>query len=326
MSLVNALFPVICIAALGYLARHRHWLSESEASVLERLSFSVLVPCLLFRGAATAVFPARLPWDYLGAFYLVVAVGYLGTMLLGHWRYRYSLRELSIFGMAAGYANATVLGIPITLAVLGETALVPMLVIICVHNLVIFSFGTVLAEWSSPPLAAPAPLAASSNLPSRLLTKLWRVATELVLNPISGSLLAGALLNSSGVPLPTLVERTLGLLAGAAIPGAVFGLGTSLVRYRLSGELGRTLLVVALKLLLLPALMWVVMVHWLAIEALWASAAVMIAAMPTGISVYVFARRYGCCEAVAANAIVLSTLLAVFTLSGWAWWLQSGLS
>ena len=62
MYIVNALFPVVAIAALGYLARYRHWLNELEASVIERLSFWVLIPCLLFRGAATAEFPERLPW------------------------------------------------------------------------------------------------------------------------------------------------------------------------------------------------------------------------------------------------------------------------
>lgn len=333
MYIINALLPVVLICALGYLARKRHWLSELEGAAIERISFWFLIPCLLFRGAATAQFPADMHWDYLFGFYGILMVVYLAGMLIGHWCFGYRLRELSIYGMGGAYANATVLGIPITLAFFGQEALVPMLVIICVHNLLIFAFGTALAEWGVP---APAPLAGRAestssssrvsvdeHAPVSLLAKLWRVLTEMLLNPISGSLLAGALYNLSGLGLPTLADSTLQLLAGAAIPGSVFGLGTALTRYHIRGEISRALVMTVLKLLVMPALMWLGMVHFFAVDPLWAKAAVMIAAMPVGISVYVFSRRYECCETVAATAIVLSSLLSVVTISFWVWWLNA---
>jgi len=39
MYIINALFPVVLIALLGYLARRRHWLNEPEAAAIERISF-----------------------------------------------------------------------------------------------------------------------------------------------------------------------------------------------------------------------------------------------------------------------------------------------
>ena len=326
MYIINALFPVALVCALGYLARHRHWLSELEGAAIERLSFWFLIPCLLFRGAATAEFPADMHWDYLLGFYGIVMVVYLLGMTIGHLCFGYGLRALSIYGMGGAYANATVLGIPITLAVLGEQALVPMLVIICVHNLLIFAFGTALAEWQPPlglqPLvvdanAEPSPAPVAVSLPR----KLWRVCTEMLLNPISGSLLAGALYNWSGLGLPAPIDATLELLAGAAIPGSVFGLGSALTRYHIRGGLAPALVMTTLKLLVMPALMWLCMIKLFAVEPLWAQTAVMIAAMPVGISVYVFSRRYECCETEAATAIVLSSLLSVVTISLWVWWL-----
>ncbi len=326
MYIINALFPVVLIAALGYIARHRHWLSELEGAAIERLSFWFLIPCLLFHGAATAEFPADMHWDYLGGFYLVVMLVYFVGMAIGHWCYRYNLRELSIFGMGGAYANATVLGIPITLAVLGQAALVPMLVIICVHNLLIFAWGTALAEWGSPSNADTVGMALSAQAHSKetapsVLGKVWRVCTEMLLNPISGSLLAGSLFNFVGLTLPGPLDATLALLAGAAIPGSVFGLGAALTRYHIRGGIGRALVLVAIKLLLMPALMWWLMSHVFEVERFWMQTAVMIAAMPVGISVYVFSRRYECCETVAATAIVLSSLLSVVTISFWVWWL-----
>lgn len=319
MYIINALFPVVLIAALGYLARRRHWLSELEGAAIERLSFWFLIPCLLFHGAATAEFPADMHWDYLGGFYLVVMLVYFIGMAVGRWWYGYSLRELSIYGMGGAYANATVLGIPITLAVLGQAALVPMLVIICVHNLLIFAWGTALAEWHSPsPLASAEQVRQEMNL--SMLAKVWRVCTEMLLNPISGSLLAGTLFNFVGLTLPGPLDATLAMLAGAAIPGSVFGLGAALTRYHVRGEIGRAMVVVTVKLLVMPALMWSLM-RAFDVEHFWTQTAVMIAAMPVGISVYVFSRRYECCETVAATAIVLSSLLSVVSISFWVWWL-----
>jgi malonate transporter len=77
---------------------------------------------------------------------------------------------------------------------------------------------------------------------------------------------------------------------------------------------------VAIKLLVMPALMWALM-RAFNVEHFWMQTAVMIAAMPVGISVYVFSRRYDCCETVAATAIVLSSLLSVASISFWVWWL-----
>ncbi len=317
MYIINALFPVVLIALLGYLARRRHWLSELEGAAIERISFWFLIPCLLFHGAATAQFPADMHWAYLGGFYLVVLVVYGLGMALGRWLFGYSLRELSIFGMGGAYANATVLGIPVTLAVLGREALVPMLVIICVHNLMIFSLGTALAEWQSVATSDD-----SNALPKSLPAKIWHVFTEMLLNPISGSLLAGSLFNFVGLSLPGPLDKTLDLLGAAAIPGSVFGLGAALTRYRIRGEIGKALLMVMIKLLLMPALMWWLMTHVFTVEPFWMKTAVMIATMPVGISVYIFSRRYECCETVAATAIVLSSVLSVATIPFWVWWLN----
>ncbi len=316
MYIINALFPIVLIALLGYLARRRHWLNEPEAAAIERISFWFLIPCLLFHGAATAQFPADMHWAYLGGFYLVVLVVYGTGMAMGHWLFDYNLRELSIFGMGGAYANATVLGIPVTLAVLGKAALVPMLVIICVHNLMIFSLGTALAEWN-PPLSTIEDAAARG-----WRARFQRVGVELLLNPISGSLLAGSLFNFAGLGLPGVLDNTLDLLAAAAVPGSVFGLGAALTRYQIRGEIGKALVMVVIKLLLMPALMWWLMTQVFSVEPFWMKTAVMIAAMPVGISVYVFSRRYGECETVAATAIVLSSLLSVASLAFWAWWLN----
>lgn len=302
MAVFEALFPVIAIAALGYLARFRDWLSTTEAEAIERIAFWFLIPCLLFLGTATADFPADIDWRYLLAFYSTVLGVYAGGMALGRLLFSYRLRELAVFGMGGAYSNVTVLGIPITVEVLGEAAFVPMLLIITFHNLVLYTTGTVLAGISE---------SAGRSLGAQLAG----IVREMLLNPISSSLLAGAAWNLLNLPTPGPLVATLELLTRAAVPGAIFALGAALTRYHIRGDIPAALCIVLLKLLVLPLAMWQVMTRVFAIEGVWMQAAVLLCCMPVGISVYVFSRRYESGETAVATAIVMSALLTPVTLS-----------
>ena len=304
MLVFEAVFPVVLVAALGFISRRLDWLSAVETDAIEKVSLWYLLPCLLFLGTASASFPAEMDWSFLWLFYLVVLAVYALGLLVGRVFFAYSLRQLSVYGMGGAYANVTVLGIPITLEVLGNAAFVPMLIVIAIHNLVLFGFGTVLAEFHTEN---------HGSLPVKLL----KTGRDVFLNPITGSLLSGALFNLLGFTLYVPLASALELLGRAAIPGALFGLGAALTRYHIRGELKPALAIVGTKLLIVPLVMWAVMVV-AGFEGLWAKTAVLMSAMPTGISVYVFARRYQCCETIAATAIVLSSILGIATISAFA--------
>lgn len=306
MSVFSAIAPVVIIAALGYACRRFNWLAASETDVLERIAFNFLIPCLLFLGTATADFPADMDWHFLFAFYLVVLVVYMLGMAVGASVFHFKRRENSVFGMGCAYSNVTVLGVPITLELLGDKALVPMFVIISVHNLLIYSFGTILAE--------------SGNQDGRTLAAhLWRVAKDVFLNPISSSLVVGALFNLAGFSLFGPLEAALELLGRAAVPGAIFALGAALTRYRVRGALGTATVMVILKLVVMPALMWLMMGVVFDVREDWLQTAVILACMPAGISVYVFSRRYQCGETAAAAAVVLSSLAASLSIGCFSW-------
>ena len=115
--------------------------------------------------------------------------------------------------------------------------------------------------------------------------------------------------------LPGLIDRGTELLGGAAVPCALFALGGSLAGYPLVGDVGPSLYLTALKLVLHPLLVWVVAVPFLGLSGLWVSVAVTMAAMPAGLNVYLFGARYEAAEGVAARTVFLTTLLSVGTIS-----------
>jgi hypothetical protein len=78
------------------------------------------------------------------------------------------------------------------------------------------------------------------------------------------------------------------------------------------GEVGW---LVAAKLLVQPALTYVLAFEVLEMDRLWAVSAVVLAALPTGALVFVLAQQYGTYTQRATSAILISTVLSLATLS-----------
>jgi malonate transporter len=72
---------------------------------------------------------------------------------------------------------------------------------------------------------------------------------------------------------------------------------------------------VALKLFLHPLVVWVLVSQVIVLEPFWANAAVIFAAGPVGANVFIFAQHYEAGVEAASSAIVISTGLAMLTIS-----------
>jgi malonate transporter len=134
-------------------------------------------------------------------------------------------------------------------------------------------------------------------------------------NPVVMSVLAGAATALLGVTLPALLDGLVLLVRGANVPCALFALGATLAGLPLAERLRETGFMVALKLLVYPALVFGVMTLLPDIDPAWRAIAVLSAAMPMGANVYLVAARYDVYVARASKAVLLSTIVAVVTVS-----------
>ena len=137
----------------------------------------------------------------------------------------------------------------------------------------------------------------------------------LLRNPVVLAILAGIAFGMTGWTLPRPADRFAELLAGAAAPAALVALGGSLAAFRVAGELGQSLPLVALKALLHPLLAWLLAAQVLGLEALPVAVITIVAAMPTGATVFVMAREYDSAVPVASTTVLVSTGVTVLTLA-----------
>lgn len=301
MHIFETIFPVLAIALLGYVCARWDMFDRAACDAIAALVFQLLMPVLLFIATVQSDIPADMNWSFMYAYYLpALAVYALGVWCAAQY-FDMDAAGQSVLAMGGAYANTTIVGVPVALFALGKNALLPLFILVSVHNLVLFSVGLAVAE-------------RERFVPQHLLRSLWQLAWQFVRNPITGSLIAGLLVNRLQIPLYAPLENGLELLSQACVPVSLFVLGTLLNRYRIRGNIRPAAVVVLLRMLVMPLLVWWLAFHVFDVPLLWAATALLTASMPVGITAYVYAEQTGACEAPIATAIVLSTLLSMLVL------------
>ena len=137
---------------------------------------------------------------------------------------------------------------------------------------------------------------------------------SVVINPIALSVLAGGALAFLRVGLPTPVSRLAETLAGAAAPCALFAIGLALngkERLLREGHIRKSEVsaLVVLKLIIHPAIVAALATYLFKMQDLWRDVAILMAALPVGVTSYVLAQRYAIYADETASTILLSTIL-----------------
>ncbi len=124
-------------------------------------------------------------------------------------------------------------------------------------------------------------------------------------------------------------RRTLGFIGQAGPPTALFALGASLSVREMAkgfhGPLGAAGLMTFCKLLLHPVFAWVMAVPMLGLDPFLATAAVIVAALPVGANVYIFAQHYDVAVLETSSAILISTGISMITIPLLLWLVLPGL-
>lgn len=303
-QIVDAVIPVFAIIALGWLAGRRWGVSGEAAAILNRFVFLFAVPALIFRLMATAPI-GEMSWRLLASYFVGQAVvwGAAFAAMALIWRRGHAERVLC--GMSAGLANHVFLALPLVLWLLGEQGTLPVLAIVTMDSLLIYSLTLVTLE-----------VASRGGEDSHLFRK---IAGAYARNPQLIAILLGLIWALFGAPLPAPVDTATRFLGAAAAPTALFVLGSHLSRAGLSGNRAIVGMVVGLKLVVHPLLVWIVAtrVFGLSFEDLWV--AILVAAAPVGANGFILAQYYGAFRDEGSAIVAVSTALSFFTMSAVIW-------
>ncbi len=306
------LAAIFLTVALGWVAARARWLGDPSGSgtparVLSAAAFNLFVPALLFRTTVRLDLGA-LPWPTIAAYFVPVCAYLLAV-------YAAQRRSAAAHGAAAPatraitatYGNAVQLGIPLAAALYGEAGLGIHIALVSVHGLLLLTLLTVLVEKDLARVDHRATLASTVRATVR----------NTVVHPVVLPVVAGLAWNLAGLGLPGVLDQALAALGSAVVPVCLVLIGVSLQAYGVRGRWEAAAGLSALKLLVLPALVFATARWGFGLEGLPLAVLVTMAALPVGSNALIFAQRYRTLEGEATLAIVISTLVFAGTVSAW---------
>jgi malonate transporter len=294
--------PVFGLIAIGWCANRVRYIPDEAGPLLSQFAFKILIPALLFRAMATMQPPAQSPWLLAGAYGLSViliwATATIATRLL--------LRRPAPDGVAIAFAsvfgNGLLLGIPLILSAFGSEAATPVAVLLICDTTMLWLLGVLHMELTLRGVSGS-------------LSQLSRTAVDLLKNPIIAPVIIGLLWRWTGLGLPSILDKLLVLLGGAAIPVSLTAIGMTLARYEIKGQTPTLMLIVVLKLIVFPAIALWLGLQIFGLSPLWAGALAVFCSMPSGANAFIFAARYNRAVGSVSASVAVSIVFAVLTVT-----------
>ena len=307
LAVLTIALPVFGLILSGVVAGRLGGLGAAATEALNRFVVNLALPAVLFHAMAH-IDPVDLAHPGLlaafgGAIIAPFLISLAWSRLAG-----VRLGDSAIQATAATFSNVGYMGLPLCRIAFGDASLVPGVITMVITACPQFAAAVILLELDRPGRAGWRAI-------------VGRVGRALIRNPLLIAPVAGLGVALSGVALPVALDRFLVLLGGAATPCALVATGLMLVQTAGRFRFGLVARLVALKLLVKPAIAWVIAFHLVAMPPAWAETAVIMAALPTGAGAFILARLYDREAAVTSSTILVSTVLSFVTLSVLLTWL-----
>jgi predicted permease len=222
------------------------------------------------------------------------------------------MAEASMAGLSGAYGNIGYMGPGLALATLGSAANVPVALIFCFDTLLVFTLVPFLMTLSGPRRQGIAATA-------------LEVALRIILHPFIIATVLGVASAALHFQPPLALDRLMQFLQNAAAPCALFTLGVTVALrpvQRIPWEVPGT---IAVKLVVHPAAVLLLLTLFGPFDPVWVYTAVLMAALPPALNVFIMARQYDTWVAQASGSVLFGTFVSVLTLTSVMYLVKTGM-
>lgn len=300
---INVTVPIFLVMVLGYFLKRYGMLTDEFAAAANKFNFKVTLPVMLVRDIAAV--DIRNVFD--GRYVLFCALASTICFWVIWGLTKIFLKEKSMRGafvQASFRSSAAVMGLAFINNIYGESAMGPLMIIGAVPLYNIFSVVVLTFESSE----------ADQNV--QFGAKMRQAVINILKNPIIVAIFIGLLIGYSGIALPVIAQKTLNSVAQMATPLALVVIGVSFKGRAAIAKLKPALWATMTKLVFQPLVFIPIAISMGFTGEKLIGILIMLAA-PTTPSCYIMAKNMGNDGELTASVVVLTTLLAAFTLTGW---------
>ena len=277
MTVVEVVFPVFAIVALGYvLARSR----QIDVPTIAEIMVHATSPCLIFSSIARRDIVV-LEWLVMGGAAVTIVLG--SGLLMWLYQIASGLRMRGLF-LPAMFMNSGNMALPFALLAFGKAGLDKAIIFFIAVAIMTFSLGVSIAKGEGG------------------LREIFRL-------PLIYAALGGLFCSLFGLRVPTFLMTPVEMLADVAIPLMILNLGVQLRSLRVS-DMRHAVAGVGVRMgggLLLAAVFVIVF----RVSGLSRNVILLISVMPPAVFNVILAQKYDADADAVASAIVVGTLLSV---------------
>ena len=311
IDVLNLALPFFGLIFIGFACGKIKQIPDTALAWMNFFIVYVALPALFYRILAQTPLEQLAQVDFIFATTLSTFWAFAVAFAIGMVIRRGHIDEATIAGLAGGYGNIGYMGPGLALATLGPEAAVPVALIFCFDTLLLFSLVPFMMALAKPQQMSVAAVAAD-------------VVKRIVTNPLVIATAVGVASAAVHFQPPLALERLLQFLQNAAAPCALFTLGVTVALRPMKKMPWEVPLLVPVKLVLHPVLMFLLLSLFGPFERSWIYTAVLMAALPPALNVFVFARQYDTWVAQASSAVLVGTLVSVATLTSVMWMVKTG--
>ena len=285
---------VALVVAVGYVVGRIGILGPTALDVLSKSAFFVFSPALLFVVLGDAdiqqLFSRLLPVSALSALATLGIFVLIAAVFL-----RRKVRALTVGGLASSSVNSNNIGLPLAAYVLGDPALAAPVLL---FQLIVMT-----------PVALTILDISTSGRVS-----LGRILSQPFRNPLIIGSVLGVIVSATDIAVPEIIHEPLEILGQATVPTLLFALGLSLATQKLwdaKDQRPDIVLAATLKLLVMPAIAWLLGAFVFALSPESLFTVVILATLPSAQNVFNYAQRYGVSIPLARDSVVITTVLSL---------------
>jgi predicted permease len=291
--------PLIMVIAVGMALRLTGFADSRDREKMGALLYWVILPSLLFRTTCLSRADAGQKNLFIATYASLIIVPAAALTLSSAVRSGKKYHALS--AMMSIRSNSVYLGMPVAAFALGEDGLKAVSIYLTIL-LPVYDVSSII--WGE------AVLSGSSKIDMR--PALLKIAK----NPLVASSLLGLFAAQMGIYIPKTVLDAFKLMGDAASGIALIMLGCGLKFSGVLGAFRRTWPDIAVKLMIHPAIVWMLFKIW-PVPGLFVKTAVIVSAMPTAVYSFIVADKIGLDEEYATETITVTTIAAIITIPAW---------
>lgn len=299
MIIINTLFPLLAMMALGYMLKHRGMTSDEFLRTLDRLVYYIFFPVMLFWKTAK---PTGGDTSGTGLLLAVLATVCLASVISYVYIRKTKMEDKAVGSFfQASFRFNTYIGMATVLTVLGEEGVRLFSILIGCLIPVINVFSVSVLIWHS------------GRTPS-MTQRLWLLLRALISNPLIIGCAAGLLLSGTGYRLPAFIDNFLALVASMTLPLALISMGGTLTFSGISRHWPNALAAAVIKLIIMPVTGYM-MLNLFSVSDTAFRTGMIYFSLPTSTAIAVLSAQLNSDVELASTAVMMSTLLSFISLS-----------